>query len=338
MEQRAQAFVDPHEKIRQLISVTELWESEVGNKGGAAGAFGRILDVDPMHEYAFSELQALHKEAERWDDLIDLYVNRIEATEDRDERIELLRAAARVYEEQLDNGEQAYHTLYIAWTEDFSNKNTAVDLERVTAANEKWNELLTSANQVLQEGHESDTQIAICLCCAKWYGQDLGHPEYAIPYYEQIRALDPSNAKAWWQLGDLYETTQQWDKLAQALAKLVELTSDDEVKANTYVRMGDLADDRFAMRQEAEDYYRRALHLQGSHVGALEALERIYREDGRSNKLLNILERKAEAVEDTDKVVSALLQVAEAYEERFNDPKAAIENYEKAAELSPSDL
>ncbi|MBW2225408.1 MAG: hypothetical protein JRF54_14635 [Deltaproteobacteria bacterium] len=320
MEQRAQAFVDPHEKIRQLISVTELWESEVGNKGGAAGAFGRILDVDPMHEYAFSELQALHKEAERWDDLIDLYVNRIEATEDRDERIELLRAAARVYEEQLDNGEQAYHTLYIAWTEDFSNKNTAVDLERVTAANEKWNELLTSANQVLQEGHESDTQIAICLCCAKWYGQDLGHPEYAIPYYEQIRALDPSNAKAWWQLGDLYETTQQWDKLAQALAKLVELTSDDEVKANTYVRMGDLADDRFAMRQEAEDYYRRALHLQGSHVGALEALERIYREDGRSNKLLNILERKAEAVE------------------RFNDPKAAIENYEKAAELSPSDL
>jgi tetratricopeptide (TPR) repeat protein len=36
--------------------------------------------------------------------------------------------------------------------------------------------------------------------------------------------------------------------------------------------------------------------------------------------------------------VSALLQVAEAYEERFNDPKAAIDNYERAAELSPSDL
>jgi tetratricopeptide (TPR) repeat protein len=338
MEQRAQALVDPQGKIRQLLAVTELWEREVGNKDGAAGAFGRILDVDPMHEYAFAELQALHKNAERWDDLIDLYVTRIEATEVRNERIELLRAAARVYEEHLDNGEQAYHTLYIAWTEDFSNKNTAVDLERVTAANDKWNELLTSANQVLQEGQETETQIAICLCCAKWYGQDLGHPEYAIPYYEQIRALDPSNAKAWWQLGDLYETTQQWDKLAQALAKLVELTSDDEVKANTYVRMGELADDRFAMRQEAEDYYRRALHLQDKHVGALEALERIYREDGRSNKLLNILERKAEAVQDVDAVVSALLQVAEAYEERFNDPKAAMENYEKAAELSPSDL
>ena len=338
MEQRAQALVDPQEKIRQLIAVTELWESEVGDKDGAAGAFGRILEVDPLHEYAFSELQALHKEAERWDELIDLYVTRIEATEDRDERIELLRAAARVYEDQLDDGEQAYHTLYIAWAEDFSNKNTAVDLERVTATNEKWNELLTSANQALQEGQDPEMQIAICLCCAKWYGQDLGHPEYAIPYYEQIRALDPGNAKAWWQLGDLYETTQQWDKLAQALAKLVELTSDDDVKADTYVRMGDLADDRFAMRQEAEDYYRRALHLRPEHVGALEALERIYREEGRSNKLLNILERKAEAVEDVESVVSALLQVAEAYEERFNDPKAAIENYEKASELSPSDL
>ena len=338
MEQRAQALVDPDEKVRQLLAVTELWETEVGDKDRGAGAFARILDIEPMHEYAFSELQTLHREAERWDELIDLYITRIEATEDRDERIELLRAAARVYEEQLDDGEQAYHTLYIAWTEDFSNTNTAVDLERVTAANEKWNELLSSANQVLQEGQDAETQIAICLCCAKWYGQDLGHPEYAIPYYEQIRALDPSNAKAWWQLGDLYETTQQWDKLAQALAKLVELTSDDEVKANTYVRMGDLADDRFSMRQEAEDYYRRALHLQENHVGALQALERIYREEGRSNKLLNVLERKAAALEDTESVVSALLQVAEAYEERFDDSNAAIENYQKACELSPSNL
>jgi tetratricopeptide (TPR) repeat protein len=338
MEQRALALFERDEKIRQLIAVTEMWENEVGNKDGAAGAFGRILDADPMHEYAFAQLQSLHREAGRWDDLIELYITRIEATEDRDERIELLRAAARVYEEQLGDGEQAYHTLYIAWTEDFANKNTAVDLERVTAANEKWNELLTSANAVLQDGQEPDTQIAICLCCAKWYGQDLGHPEYAIPYYEQIRALDPSNAKAWWQLGDLYETTHQWDKLAQALAKLVELTNDDDVKADTYVRMGDLADDRFAMRQEAEDYYRRALSLKDKHVGALEALERIYREEGRSNKLLNILERKADAVEDVDSIVSALLQVAEAYEERFSDAKAAIENYEKAAELSPSNL
>jgi hypothetical protein len=148
-----------------------------------------------MHEYAFSELQALHKEAERWDELIDLYVTRIEATEDRGERIELLRAAARVYEEKLDSGEQAYHTLYIAWTEDFANKNTATDLERVTAANEKWNELLTSANQVLQEGHEPETQIAICLCCAKWYGQDLGHPEYAIPWATCTRP--PSSGTSW---------------------------------------------------------------------------------------------------------------------------------------------
>ena len=338
MEQRAQALAEPQDRVRQLLAVSELWEAQVGDKDRAAGAFGRILEADAMHEYAFSELQALHKEAERWDELIDLYVTRIEATDERDERIELLRAAARVYEEKLEDGEQAYHTLYIAWTEDYSKRDTIIDLERVTAASEKWNELLSSANQILQQVDDAQKQIAICLCCAKWYGQDLGHPEYAIPYYEQIRALDPSNAKAWWQLGDLYETTQQWDNLAQVLAKLVELTNDDEVKANTYVRMGDLAEDRFAMRQEAEDYYRRALHCQGRHVGALEALERIYREDGRSNKLLNILERKAEAVEDVDSIVSALLQVAEAYEERFNDHKAAIENFAKASELAPSDL
>ena len=29
------------------------------------------------------------------------------------------------------------------------------------------------------------------------YGEDLGHPEYAQPYYQQIMALDPNNAWAW---------------------------------------------------------------------------------------------------------------------------------------------
>ena len=338
MEQRARALAEPEERIAQLLAVTEMWADEAGNRDGAAGAFGRVLEIDPMHEFAFGQLEALHKEAERWDELIDLYVTRIEGTEDRDERIALLRAAANVYETEMGAGEQAFHSVYIAWTEDFADKATAEHLERVTAEYDKWNELLTQANQALQQTDDPGTQIAICLHCAKWYGQNLGHPAYAIPYYEQIRALDPAHAQAWWQLGDLYETTQRWDELAQVLAKLVEMTDDDDVKAKTYVRMGDLAEDRFAMRQEAEDYYRRALDLRDDHVAALEALERIYREDGRSNKLLSILERKAEAVEDVDSIVSARLQVAEAYEERFNDRKAAITNFEKAIELAPSNL
>ncbi len=338
MEQRARALSDPQDKIRQLLAVTEMWADQVGDKDGATGAFGRILEIDPMHEYAFSELRTLHQEAGRWDELIDLYINRIEVSENRDERIKLLRRAAEVYDEHMGDAEQAFHSLWFAWSEDFANKDTARHLETITRKNDKWNVLLAQANKVLQETQEAGTQIAICLHCAKWYGQDLGHPEYAIPYYEQIRALDPSNAEAWWQLGDLYETTQKWDELAQTLAKLVEMTDDDEVRANTYVRMGDLAEDRFRMRDEAEDYYRRALAIGEKHVGALEALERMYREDGLSNKLLKILERKAEAVEDVDAIVLARLQVAEAYEERFNDRRAAIVNYEKALELAPSNL
>lgn len=338
MEKRAQLLPTPEERVAQLVAVTEIWTEQLDNPQGAVGAFQRILEADPLHGAAFEHLEGVYLEGEQWEDIIELYVIRVEASEDAEERVTLLHKTADTYLTQLNDSEQAFHTLCIAWSEDFTNKITVEQLEQVAQDNDYWNELLAEANQFLEQVQDSEARIAICLHCAKWYGQNLGHSEYAIPYYEQVRAIDPTNAQAWWQLGDLYETTKQWDKLAQVLAKLVELTNDPVVKANTFVRMGDLAEDRYARRQQAEDYYRSALDLQSGHLQALDALERMYREDGKSNKLLNILERRAEVVDDPESIVEARLLVAEAYETRVEDFKAATENYQEVLNIDGSNL
>ena len=338
MEKRAQLLPTQEEKVAQLVAVTEIWVEQLDNPEGAVGTFQRILEADPLHGPAFEHLESVYLEAEQWEELIELYVIRVEASEDTEERIALLNKAADIYGERLDDSEQAFHTLCIAWTEDYTNKDTVERLEKIAQQNDYWNDLLAEANQSLEQVQDPETRIAICLHCAKWYGQNLGHSEYAIPYYEQVRAIDPTNAQAWWQLGDLYETTKQWDKLAQVLAKLVELTNDSEVKANTFVRMGDLAEDRYARRQQAEDYYRSALDLQPGHLKALDALERMYREEGKANKLLNVLERRAEVADDVESIVDARLLVAEAYEARLEDFKAAGENYQEVLNLDPVNL
>ena len=338
MEQRAEALDDVDQRVEQLLSAADVWSEQIGDPDGAVRAYERILTWRPLHERAFESLVALHTDAGRWDELVELYVGRVEATEEAADRVALLREIARVYEEKLEDGGQAYEALQIAWTEDLSDKETAAELERVTAATDKWNDLLTSANALLSETEDPPTRIQICLYCAKWYGQDLGHTKYAIPYYEQIRALDPTHAQAWWQLGDLYEETKQWDELAKTLKTLVEMTDDPGVKADTYVRMGDLLEDRFANRPDAESNYRNALEAKPDHLGALEALERIYREDGKAHKLLTVLQSKAEVAEDPEAIVSARLQVAQAYEDSLDDKSGATEQYEKAIEVDPTNV
>ena len=341
MERRATALEEPQQKIAVLLAIAAMWAEQVENPDRGTSAFQRVLELEPMHEKAFTRLDELHRQAMRWEDLIEMYLGRVEATEDTAESVGLLRKVAGVYEAELNDPGEAFDALQIAWTQDFSNRETSEELERVAGLTQKWNELLTSANESLQQIEDPATKIAICLHCARWYGQELGHPEYAIPYYQQILALDPANVAAMQQMAELYRTTQQWQTLAQVLGRLVEMTTDGTVKADTYVQMGELCEQQLGVPEQAGGYYQRALNEDPDNIGALEALERIFRSQENWNELLGILKRKATALEQTgdmERVLPAKLQVAETYEDRLGQPDAAIATYKDVLTADPINL
>jgi len=329
MEKRVDAFQEPQQKIDQLLTIAATWAQQVESADGGTSAYQRVLGLDSKHEHAFERLEVLHTEAMRWEDLIDMYVAKVEESEDVDEAVELLVKVAKVYEEHLDDKEAAYEALSMAWSFDYGRRSTVVELERVTAATSKWNELLTAANEALGEAEDDETKIAICLACARWYGQKLDHPEYAIPYYEQIRALDPTNVKAMQSMAELYEATSQWDAMAQTLGQIVQLSSDPEVQAETYVKMGELSKGPLNVPDQAGSYFQKALDVSPSNIPALEALEGIERQRDNWPAVAGLLERKAAALEGPDEQLAAKLALAEVYEDRTMESDKAVAMYQE---------
>ncbi|MFO0693530.1 MAG: hypothetical protein U0230_08245 [Polyangiales bacterium] len=338
MEKRAAVLDDAESRIGQLLAIAATHAEQLENADGGTSAFQRILEIAPLHEYAFQRLETLHTEAGRWEDLTDLYVTRYEHTENVRERVGLLSKAAKVYETKLDDLEQAFSALQIAWEEDYTNRATARELERVTAAASKWNELLTAANAALQQVTDPEIKIAICLNCAKWYGAELGHPEYAIPYYQQILALDPGNVPAMQQMADLYRSTQQWDTLAQVLGRLVEMTKDPAILSATYVQMGDLAENQLGVPDQAPGFYLKALEIAPSTLSAMVALERIYREQMQWPAYLDILQKKVGVLTADDEIVEAKLLIGETFEDRIRDAAKAIDTYRDVLKTDATNL
>ena len=76
-----------------------------------------------------------------------------------------------------------------AFAEDFGDDESVRYLEKMAAATGRWGELINTANAWLGEQTETDKKIQLCLRLGKWYGEDLGHPEYAQPYYGQVMQL-----------------------------------------------------------------------------------------------------------------------------------------------------
>lgn len=334
LEQRVLAFEEPADKITGLLAVAAMWAEQGEDADRGTSAYQRILQIDPLHRYAFQRLDELHRAAERWEDLIEMFVERVESTEDIKERIVLLRMVAQVYEQQLGEANEAFDALIIAWGQDYTDRKTADELERVAASTNKWNDLLNTANAALQGTTDSQVKIALCLSCAKWYGQELGHPEYAIPYYEEILKLDPSNVPAMRQRTELYRSTQQWQQLAQALGQLVEMTRNPVERSEVFVQMGDLCQERLGIPDQAGTYYTKALDEDKNNVAAIDALDRIHQAAGDYRALLDMRTRKVAALRHHEQdPIAALLKVAETHESKLNDIESAIGVYREVLEL-----
>ena len=84
-----------------------------------------------------------------------------------------------------------------------------------------------ASNGWLKQQTEPQQKIRLCLHLAKWYGDDLGHPEYAQPYYAQIIQLDPNNVGALRQMAQpLSRRARNWQQMGATLTRALDVAVD----------------------------------------------------------------------------------------------------------------
>jgi len=336
--QRADALVEPEEKIRELLEVGEIWKNEVHDDDQATPAFEKILSVDPAHSEAFQSLERLHTAGERWEPLIELYLGRLDSRETVQEKSDLLRRIAHVFEEKLGDKNQAFEALVNAFSEDFSDDETARFLERMAQGTGRWSELINTANTWLGEQQEGKKRIQLCLRLAKWYGEDLGHPEYAQPYYQQIMSLDPNNVQVLRQMAAIHRLGAQWQKVGETLQRALDLAVANEDRKMILVDLGELLDKNMGQPDQGIAYYRRALEVDSQYVPALTALERIYDERQAHADLVQILASKVQALTDAEQIAQTKLRMAGLYEQSLNDFERAGRVYREVLQLDAANL
>ncbi len=331
--QRAEALQEPAEKIRELLEVTEIWKKDVNDYDQATAAFEKVLEIEPAHDDAFEALERLHSAAARWEPLIELYLNRLETREEIEDKSDLLRRIARVFEEHLDDQNQAFDALVNAFSEDFGDDESVRYLERMAQATGRWGELINTANAWLQEQTENRAKIQLCLRLGKWYGEDLGHPEYAQPYYAQIMQMDPNNVQVLRQMAAIHRMGAQWQKMGETLTRALDVAVANEDRKAILVDLGELLDKHMNQNDQGVVFYKRALEVDSLYLPALEALERIYDERSNHQELVEILAAKVQALTDSDVIAQHKLRMGGLYETAIGDFERAGKVYREVLEL-----
>ncbi|HMI87746.1 MAG TPA: tetratricopeptide repeat protein [Polyangiaceae bacterium] len=336
--QRADALTDPEAQTRELLEVAKIWDEELHDKDGGTKAYEKILALNPAHDHAYTTLEQLHTAASRWEPLIELYLQRLDTREETSEKTDILRRIARVFEEKLDDKGQAFDALVNAFSEDYSDRETARYLERMAQATGRWGEVIQSANTWLQGETDPAQRIRLCLRLAKWYGEDLGHPEYAQPYYAQIVQLDPNNVSVLRQMGSLYRKNAQWQQYGQTLTRALDVATTDLDRKEILTDLGDLLERQMNDVDQGLGYYTRALEIDALHLPALEALERIYTTRAMNRELVDVLGRKVKALTEGEAIAAHKLRIASLYDGTLGDVDRAAQTYREVLDIDAGSL
>uniref|UniRef100_UPI003D0B0008 tetratricopeptide repeat protein n=1 Tax=Haliangium sp. TaxID=2663208 RepID=UPI003D0B0008 len=159
--------------------------------------------------------------------------------------------------------------------------------------------------------------------------RQLGDPVRALDATGGWLAEDPRSVDALAEMRRLAEAVSRWSEMAARLSGIIETADDPEVERALLVELGAIQLDRLGDPDAAEASLRRVLGLDPEAIGALQALERIYRarlERGQAQAqapLAEVLGRLAELTYDLDVKRGYLVEVARL-REALGDAEAAV--------------
>jgi tetratricopeptide (TPR) repeat protein len=293
---------------------------------------------DHMTDEEFRQVADALAREERWEDLAALYVEQAESAADATRRARSLARAARVFDQNLNDGDRAYITFFAAFQDDPANQDIAADLARVTSATGRFPELLEECTAVAAQLTPPDKQAAMYVAMSTWYQEQLGDAASSEQALDAALAVDPANLTALRAMVDIHKLRGDHGRVAGYFANAGAATQDPELRVAYSIEAAEIYRSRLSDMDAACEQYRRVLEGDPSNGAAAEAMADIAWERKDFATALPLLEGLATGTEDGGAQAARLFQRAGWAAQMLGDNERARANYRNAHGDDPTYL
>ncbi|MEE9384726.1 MAG: tetratricopeptide repeat protein [Nannocystaceae bacterium] len=328
---------DPDSRLDVLMQIASMWDERLESKAEASAAYIQILEIDVNHRPAGDALETIYTDTGEWESLAQLLMTRAEHTEDAAAKVEYLQRTGRIFEEKLDDKDSAFEVLQAAFNIDYSNEDTSRELERLASEADKWNELLAEYNELVEQLEDPEERCELWVKIGRWYGEHLERPDFGIRSLQKALEINAENLNALRELANFYRRAGDAEELATSLKRIVPLEQDPEVHARTLLDLAEVQETGQQNLPAAVESYRAVLEIDNESRLALDALIRLYEQQGQWAALVDVLRQCAAISEDLDEVLLLRKRIGSIQEAALGDPVAAISTYQEIVENEPTE-
>ncbi len=320
------------------------WISEALRRAVSEGADERavrlawaLAEIDPAHPLA-RWVQAKHLPAERlaeaWDDYLKIPATAAAACERARLVADELKAGAKVPAERIAEVLSALGRIPESHVLHGSVQSLRAQILELQGDWAGWAEAMRRKAASLAGEERTTTLYRL----ARVLHEELGRLDEARDIYEELRSEDPRNVLVLKLLEDVERRTGRPRELMDVFGALYKTLADDQLKAITAVKAGQVADEMLKDPQAAIEWYSKALEVDPRNPFALSSIGRLFARAGEWQKLAQVYEFEAEGSPDRQQKIDFMLKHAELLADKLGQRKMAIEVLRTALLTDDSNL
>jgi tetratricopeptide (TPR) repeat protein len=255
--------------------------------------------------------------------------------------LRLTRFVARLYEEQLEDFENASKWYAKVFRDAPSDDVVRDQLQRLASIVENWPFVATTYQQYLDdETSESADVRDVAIAAATIYDRRLGNVERAYEAYRRALAIDidgavPDTRELVRRVEEMLGRAQKWTELVGVYDDLIG-RGDDQLRLEGLVKRARLLEDGLHDAARAIDGWREVVAatdsggspaIEHGYREAVGELERLFRARGQWHDLVDLLEARMVRTGDYDEIASLRMNLADVFETELKDLQAALDTY-----------
>jgi tetratricopeptide (TPR) repeat protein len=295
------------------------------------------VDITPPVD-TFRELEKSYASESRWEELVNLYVERAGSSGDTTERTRCLIRASQLFDTKLNDPERAVITLLAAFENDPSNDDVAAELARLATVHDRWDDLLAKCEALLADMKSDDKRAELLVAMALWYEHDLSDLAKAEKSLEAAMSANPSNVTALRALVLLHGQRGDWHRAAAYLTCAAGNAIDPFDSIEFALDAAEIYRDQLHDTEAAVVQYMRVLGWSPNHPKATQALAEAAWERGDWTTASSMLETMAGSANHAMEESAELWRRAAWSAQMIGDVERARRNYRQAFTIAPHHL
>ncbi len=309
------------------------YEAKVGRADMALLAYQQVLVTDPLSEAANEGLTHIYRKAQQWPELAALLLLRADAAGSTPRARELKVEGAEVLE-KLGEDKRARELYADVVAHDPGHVRATEALARLS---EKAGDFRTLVKLLERraEGEKGSEKADALARVAEVYEDHLDDLGEAMRKFEAALVADAAHVPSLKGLDRIYSRTSRYKELLENLERQVAVAATPRQKITLHERMAGLYEEEFLDHEKASREREKVLEIDPDNDGALTALARDYRQLGRWEELVKLLERHASLTTDAARRVDLAVQKARTLADNIGSPERATKAFEEVLERSP---